>query len=80
MATQIAIVFGAGKSIGGHSVQTFKSKGFKVASVSRSVEEQELDGVLYIPSDLTQPSLVSGIFEKVRKRWGEPSVIVYNGE
>jgi short-subunit dehydrogenase len=80
MAAKIAIVFGAGKRIGEYSVETFKSKGFKVARVSRSVKEQELDGVLSIPCDLTQPSLVSGVFEKVRKIWGEPSVIIYNGE
>jgi short-subunit dehydrogenase len=80
MAAQIAIVFGAGENIGAHSVQTFKSKGFKVARVSRSMQEQESGGILSIPCDLTQPSLVSGVFEKVRKTWGEPNVIIYNGE
>lgn len=80
MAAQIAIVFGAGQHIGMHSVETFKSKGFKVARVSRSVKEEESDGMLSIPCDLTQPHLVSGVFDKVRKTWGEPSVIVYNGE
>ena len=80
MAAKIAIVFGAGKRIGEHSVQTLKSKGFKVARVSRSVKEQESDGVLSIPCDLTQPSQVSVVFGKVRKTWGEPSVIVYNGK
>jgi short-subunit dehydrogenase len=78
MATKIAIVFGAGENIGLHSVETFKTKGFKVARVSRSVKES--DGVLSIPCDLTQPTQVSGVFKKVRKTWGEPSVIIYNGE
>ena len=80
MAARIAIVFGVGKGIGVHAVQTLRSNGFKVARVSRSVTEEELDGVLSIPCDLTQPSLVRGIFEKVRRTWGEPSVIIYNGE
>lgn len=80
MATKIAIVFGAGRNIGLHSVEKFKSEGFKVARISRSVKEQELDGVLSIPCDLTQPTQVSGVFDKVRKTWGEPSVIIYNGE
>lgn len=80
MASKIAIVFGAGQGIGGHGVDTFKSQGFKVASVSRSAGGQESDSALYIPCDLTQPSLVSDVFEKVRKTWGEPSVIIYNGE
>ncbi len=57
MASQVAIVFGAGKGIGEHSVQTFRSKGFKVARVSRSVKEGESDGILSIPCDLTRPSL-----------------------
>lgn len=80
MATHIAIVFGAGKRIGAYAVETFRSKGFKVARVSRSLEEQKSDGILSIPGDLTQHTLVSKVFEKVRKTWGEPNVVIYNRE
>lgn len=80
MSPKIVIVFGAGKHIGSATVQTFKAKGFKVAQVSRSVTAGEENGVLSIPCDLSQPSLVKGVFDKVRAIWGEPSVIVYNGK
>lgn len=46
---KIAIVLGVGKGIGVHAVQTLRSNGFKVARVSRSVTEEELDDVLSIP-------------------------------
>ncbi len=70
MTAQIAIVFGAGKNIGEHSVEHFKAKGFKVVRVSRSVKEQESEGVLSIPCDLTQPSQVSNVFEKSAQDMG----------
>ncbi|KIY00274.1 uncharacterized protein Z520_03959 [Fonsecaea multimorphosa CBS 102226] len=78
MAGQIAIVFGAGKQIGLCAVEEFKKKGYKVAAVARSLEAGERDGVLYIPADLTSLSTVGDAFEAVRKRWGEPSVVIYN--
>lgn len=80
MAGHIAIVFGAGKQIGLRTVEEFKKKGYKVAAVARSLEAGERDGVLYIPADLTSLSTVGDTFEAVRQRWGEPSVVIYNGK
>ncbi|OQV11299.1 hypothetical protein CLAIMM_15155 [Cladophialophora immunda] len=76
----IVIVLGTGKNIGAHSVETFRSKGFRVAQCSRSMKESlDKDGTLFsLPCDLAKPTQVSDVFAKVRKTWGEPSVVIHN--
>ncbi|KAK3713826.1 hypothetical protein LTR37_008312 [Vermiconidia calcicola] len=78
MASRIAIVFGAGQNIGTSTVNTFKAAGYKVAHVSRSADGAKDDNTYAVSADLTKPSSVSNVFDKVRGAWGEPSVVVYN--
>lgn len=76
----VAVVLGAGSNVGAKVAQQLGSDGYKVATVSRSGKGGESNNVaLSIAADLVDPSAVSGIFEEVRTKLGEPSVVVYNG-
>ena len=79
MASRIAIVLGAGKNIGASTVDAFKHAGYKVAYASRSAAKTEDESTMAVACDLLQPSAVNALFDTVRKTWGEPSVVVYNG-
>lgn len=81
MASRIAIVLGAGANIGAATIQTFKANGYKVAYASRSVSNSSSasGNDLAIQCDLAKPASVSNLFETVRKTWGEPSMVIYNG-
>ena len=80
MASRIAILIGAGKNIGAATVDTFKAAGFKIAFASRSAAEAKDDSSMAVKCDLTQPKTVNEVFDIVRKTWGEPSVVIYNGK
>ena len=79
--SKIILILGSGPNIGSHLARTFSSKGYKVATASRSPPKID-DGVdLHVTVDLAKPETVPGVFEKVRKELGgEVSVVVYNGE
>lgn len=81
MGEPILLLFGVGKNIGGHTVSTFKSKGYRVAQAARSLKsEDSTDNLLSIPCDLSKPAAVSDVFKTVREKWGEPNVVAYNGK
>ena len=80
MASKIAIVFGAGKRIGASTAEMLARKGYKVALTARSLKsENNTDGTLHLVTDLSNPESISSAFATVRKQWGEPSVVIYNG-
>ena len=80
MASRIAIVLGAGPNIGARTIETFESKGYKVAYASRSARDSGDNGsTMAVQCDLSHPASVTTLFDTVREKWGEPSVIVYNG-
>lgn len=75
----VALILGAGPNIGQSAVRKFASKGYKVALASRSLKESNsTDDQLHIPSDFTKPDDVISAFNKVKKVFGIPSVVVYN--
>ena len=81
MSKPIAIIFGAGKNIGAATAKAFSSKGFRVAQAARSLDSSDNnDDSLHLKADLSQSGSVSNVFDSVRKTWGEPSVIIYNGK
>jgi NAD(P)-dependent dehydrogenase (short-subunit alcohol dehydrogenase family) len=76
----VALIIGAGPNIGQAVVRKFASKGFKVGVAARSVKEADsTDNQLNIPSDFTKTEDVINAFDKVKKTFGIPSVVVYNG-
>ena len=80
MSAPILLLIGSGANVGAHTVNTFKEKGYRIAQAARSLKsEDSKDDILNIQCDLSKPESVSEIFDKVRKEWGEPSVVIYNG-
>jgi NAD(P)-dependent dehydrogenase (short-subunit alcohol dehydrogenase family) len=76
----VALIIGAGPNIGQAVVHKFASKGFNVGVAARSVREADsTDNQLNIPSDFTKTEDVINAFDKVKKAFGIPSVVVYNG-
>jgi NAD(P)-dependent dehydrogenase (short-subunit alcohol dehydrogenase family) len=80
MSSPVALILGTGKNIGSSVAKAFAAKGYKIATVSRTAAtDAPTEQQFHIQSDLADPNSVSGVFETVRKRFGEPSVVVYNG-
>jgi NAD(P)-dependent dehydrogenase (short-subunit alcohol dehydrogenase family) len=76
----VALIIGAGPNIGQAVIRNFASKGFKVGVAARSVKEADsTENQLNIPSDFTKTEDVINAFDKVKKAFGVPSVVVYNG-
>ncbi|GKZ77787.1 hypothetical protein AnigIFM56816_000570 [Aspergillus niger] len=75
----VVLVFGAGKNVGLSVTRKFSAEGWKVVTVSRN-PSKELKGAadLTITADLTDPSSVDGIFDRVEREFGTPHVVVYN--
>ena len=74
------LILGAGANVGTGVARAFAEKGYKTVTASRSPNAKD-EGVsdLHVQVDLTNPSSVAGVFDKVRKAFGQPSVVVYNG-
>ena len=78
--SRVATIFGAGANVGAKVAQQFTSNGYKVAAVSRSGKGLDASSAaLSITANLTDPKAIHGVFEEVRSKLGEPSVVVYNG-
>jgi NAD(P)-dependent dehydrogenase (short-subunit alcohol dehydrogenase family) len=81
MSYPIVLILGAGSNIGQGVAQAFASKGYKVALASRSIDEAaSTDIQLHVRTDLSNPDEVVTTFEKVKKAFGFPSVVIYNGK
>jgi NAD(P)-dependent dehydrogenase (short-subunit alcohol dehydrogenase family) len=81
MAHQVVLVLGAGKNVGSAAVSKFKSKGYKVAAVSRNpIAEVRQDADLVLSADFSDPNCFAGIFEQVEGALGLPNVVIYNGK
>jgi NAD(P)-dependent dehydrogenase (short-subunit alcohol dehydrogenase family) len=77
----VVLILGAGSNIGQAVARTFASKGYKVALAARSLKEADsTDNQLNIPSDFSKTDDVVNAFTKVKKVFGIPSVVIYNGK
>lgn len=75
----IALILGAGSNVGQALSSAFSQAGYKVALVSRSIQESSSDKQIQIPADLSKPDTVPSIFESVRQKLGaDPNVVIYN--
>jgi NAD(P)-dependent dehydrogenase (short-subunit alcohol dehydrogenase family) len=80
MSKPIAFIIGAGKRIGASTAEVLQSKGYRVALAARSLKpEDSTDDKLYLSVDLSNPDSIGPAFTSLRKQWGEPSVVFYNG-
>ena len=80
MSKPIALILGAGKNIGASTAQMLRTKGFKVALAARSLKQADDADTLHLTADFSQPSSITSLFATLRETWGEPSVILYNGQ
>ena len=79
MACKTLLFLGAGANVGASTVALFKSEGYKVASVARTIrDEVKAHSDLVLSADFSDPSVLKGIFEKVEKELGVPNVVIYN--
>jgi NAD(P)-dependent dehydrogenase (short-subunit alcohol dehydrogenase family) len=80
--SKICLILGSGQNIGAAIARRFSDKGYKVATVSRSVAESQsnsTEGYLQIKANLSDPSAYPGIFSAVKKAFGGiPSTVVFN--
>jgi NAD(P)-dependent dehydrogenase (short-subunit alcohol dehydrogenase family) len=77
----VILILGAGAHVGYPVARTFASKGYKVALAARSLKEADsTDNQLNIPSDFSKTDDVVNAFAKVKKVFGIPSVVLYNGK
>ncbi|CAF3528176.1 unnamed protein product [Fusarium graminearum] len=75
----VILILGYGANIGQSVARKFSSQGYRVAVAARSVKEADsTDTQLNIPSDFTKTNDIVNAFDKVKKEFGTPSVVVYN--
>lgn len=77
----VILILGSGPNIGQAVARTFASRGYNVALAARSLDEADsTDNQLNITSDFANSDDVVNAFERVKKVFGVPSVVVYNGK
>jgi NAD(P)-dependent dehydrogenase (short-subunit alcohol dehydrogenase family) len=77
--TPVLLVLGAGPNIGASVAKQFAADGYKVVLTSRKPPTEQEGSYSYVQGDLSQSKSVDTIFSEVRKLYGDPSVVVYNG-
>lgn len=84
MALKTALVTGAGTGIGKAAALALLQDGWRVALVGRrkallaQVAATAPKRALVLPADLTQPGDVSGVFAKLKSRWGRLDLLFNN--
>ena len=85
--TGVAVVTGAGSGLGRCIAQALLAAGWQVAAAGRREDALRetldsaatLDGPgLAVPTDVTVPESVAGLFETVRQRWRRVDLVVHN--
>jgi NAD(P)-dependent dehydrogenase (short-subunit alcohol dehydrogenase family) len=85
--TGVAVVTGAGSGLGRCIAQALLSAGWQVAAAGRrehALRESVASGAwpagsaLVVPTDITVPESVAGLFGAVRQRWGRVDLLVNN--
>jgi NAD(P)-dependent dehydrogenase (short-subunit alcohol dehydrogenase family) len=81
MAPQpVALILGSGPRVGASVAAAFRSKGYSVATASRSgTGAKTPEGYLSLAADFTDPSSIPALFGSVKNTFGAaPSVVIYN--
>ena len=83
--TGVAVVTGAGSGVGRGIAQALLTAGWQVAVAGRradalaeTVAAAPADAALTVPTDVTVPESVAGLFGAVRERWGRIDLLVNN--
>mgnify|MGYP001502245163 CR=1 FL=1 len=87
LENKVALVTGAGSGVGRASVLAFLTKGYNVVLMGRRLERLEetvslSSGIagqtLVVPTDITIPDAVTGLFEQISKVYGRLDVLFNN--
>ncbi|MFP3497439.1 SDR family oxidoreductase [Pseudomonas sp. SIMBA_059] len=71
-----AVVTGGTKGLGAAVVQRLVEAGARVATSARVMPAQAVEGVTYIPADLTTSAGVAHLAQAVLKEWGGVDVVI----
>ncbi|GAA4562582.1 SDR family oxidoreductase [Planotetraspora kaengkrachanensis] len=82
-AGDIAVVTGAGSGIGRVVSRALLDSGYRVALAGRREEAlretaEERPDALVVPTDVTDPESVAGLFTRVREQWGRVDLLFNN--
>jgi NAD(P)-dependent dehydrogenase (short-subunit alcohol dehydrogenase family) len=86
-ATGVAVVTGAGSGLGRGIAQALLAQGWQVAAAGRREKAlretvasvgSDPESALVVPTDVTAPESVAGLFEAVHQRWGRLDLLVNN--
>ena len=73
---QRALVTGGTKGLGAALVQSLREVGAQVMTTARSAPERPVEGVTYVPADLTTAEGVSQLARAVNERWGGVDILI----
>jgi len=76
-ANETALIVGAGKGLSGSLGRLLEREGFNLALAARNPEKLDT-GALALRCDATDRAQVEAAFEAVERKWGVPSLVVYN--
>ncbi|KAL4816960.1 hypothetical protein BDW67DRAFT_184415 [Aspergillus spinulosporus] len=76
----VALILGSGARVGASVAAAFSSKGYNIATVSRSGSNAKTpEGYLSLSADFADPNSIPALFDSVKEAFGAaPSVVVYN--
>lgn len=79
MSKPVVLILGAGGNIGASLTSKFASGGYSIGLASRSRHDGTTpEGHLNIRIDLTNPLSLPSAFEKTKKAFGIPNIVIYN--
>jgi len=76
-ANETVLIVGAGKGLSGSLGRLLEREGFNLALAARNPEKLDTGG-LALRCDATDRAQVEAAFEAVERKWGVPSLVVYN--
>lgn len=80
MASRVVLIFGVGSNVGQSLAKAYQEKGYKVALASRKQSAKDsTHDTLYIPTDCSDTGSVLEAFSEVKRVFGIPQVVIYNG-
>lgn len=75
------LLLGAGSNIGQAVAKKFEAGGYRVALAARSLSDRKVSNQEWTYKvDLGNPSAMAGLFSRVSKDVGIPSVVIFNGK
>jgi NAD(P)-dependent dehydrogenase (short-subunit alcohol dehydrogenase family) len=82
MSQDVCLITGVGPGTGAALARRF-ADGYRVAMLARNAErlgelEQQIDGSVSFPCDVTDVDALTGTVEKIRADLGPPSVVIHN--